>query len=110
MLPSDVKNHLPQGGLVQGFLFLYSAKSFRQKLKRYWVADPAHQGNSSNCLLLIMNRQMGNNLIHTKKSYSVPAQHISKTLYKAMCGTDHKVPYLLRPGWLTAQNSGSNLY
>ena len=43
--------------------------------------------DSSICLELILHRHLGNYLLGTGESYSLTAQHIWKTLYKAMLDT-----------------------
>ena len=47
-----------------------------QTLRRIcWAVGPAFQSNSSNCLVLILHRQLGNYLLGTGKSYGTTAKH-----------------------------------
>ena len=49
----------------------------RQTLRgKCWTVGPALQGNSSNCLVLILHRQLGNYLLHTGESYHLWAKHM----------------------------------
>ena len=57
----------------------------------------APQSNSSNCIVLIPHRLLGNYLLGTRNSYSLPAQHICKTLYKSMFDTYQPISHSLRP-------------
>ena len=48
-----------------------------QTLRRScWAVGPALQSNSSNCLVLILHRQLGNYLLGTGKNYGPTAQHM----------------------------------
>ena len=64
------------------FTSSYSTKPFRQTLTgQCWAVRPCSAENSSNCLVLIMHRQLGNYMLGTRESYGLVAQHICKTLH-----------------------------
>ena len=44
--------------------------------RRCWTVRPALQSSSSNCLVLIPHRQLGNYLLGTRESYDPTAQHM----------------------------------
>ena len=69
---------------------------------KHWEEDIgllglALQRESSNCLVLIPHRQLGNYLLSTGDSYNLTAHHIHMTLYKSMFDNYQQVEYLLRP-------------
>ena len=59
------------------FLFLLFNKAMLGKTLRgrCWAVGPALKNNSSNCLVLIPHRQLGNCLLGTGESYGMTAQH-----------------------------------
>ena len=52
--------------------------------------------NISNCIVLILYRQLGNYLLGTSESYSLATQHIHRTLYKSMFDTNQHIDYSQR--------------
>ena len=64
-----------------GFHFLLIKNHIRQTLRgRYWAVWPAFQSNSSNCLVLIPQRQLGNYLLTTVESFGLTSQHLQDCL------------------------------
>ena len=51
-----------------------------QTLRSCWAVGPALQSNSSNCLVLILHRQLGNYLRSTGESYGPTAEHMQDWL------------------------------
>ena len=49
------------------------------------------QGISSNCLVVIQHRQLGNYLLSIGESYGLKIQQIFKTLYKSIFDTYQQV-------------------
>ena len=62
---------------MQDFPILFIQLNYARKTLRgrCWDVRPALQCSSSNCLLLILQRQLGNYLLNTGKNYSPTAQH-----------------------------------
>ena len=55
------------------------------------------QSNSSNCLVLIPYRHLGNYLLSAVKIYGPTAQHVHKTFYRSMLETYKQVDYSPKP-------------
>ena len=72
----------------------HSGKPFEANIERNMSGLPV-QSSSSNCVVLISHRQLGNDLFGTGRT---TAQHVHKTLYKTVFDTYQKVDYSLRLG------------
>ena len=48
--------------------------------EKCWAVRPALNSNSSNCLVLILHRQLGNYLLCTGESYGPTAQHMQDSI------------------------------
>ena len=83
----------PQGGILQEIpqpLIQWS------HLDKHWKQDIGLPGlvlqsNSFNCIVLILNTQLGSYLSSSGESYSLTASHICKTLYKSMLTLANKL-------------------
>ena len=62
-----------------------------------YSVKPVGPCNSSNCLVLILQRKLGNYLLYAGESCGPTAQHIHKPLYQSMFDTKKEVDYSLRP-------------
>ena len=66
------------------------------------------KSNSSNSLVLMLHRQMGNYFLGTRESYGLTVQHFGKTLYTSVFDTK-KLTTHSGPGQHTEQNTSAEL-
>ena len=76
MLPPYIKLSLPQGDTGDSTSSYSVIPCIKATLSgRCWAVRPSLQDNSSNCLVLIPHRQLGNYLLCTWESCGQTAQH-----------------------------------
>ena len=93
----------PQGGILLGIPQPPIQLSY---LGKHWEEDVglfglALQSDSSNCLMLILHRQLGNYLLSSAEGYGPTAQHIYNTIYNV----GH-----LSTSWLLTKSKDSMLH
>ena len=69
----------------------------------------AFESNRSNCLVLILHKQMGNYMLSTVETYGLTTQHTYQILYRSMFDAYQQVDYSLSPGQCAVQHPDANL-